>query len=240
MSSSFNLPWSTLSYTDDAGIVHFFTEDGLPPNDGYPPYPGYELQVFPHSPRLLPLPDSNSLLPGCVTPAAPSADPSTSATDASATAPSTIPQPRAIGCYIFRPVRQPLVELPIQFVKINFIANGVRPHQDRFTGRNRDEEILYTACRAATIMKMNDLIKTFEGGGARGFTECKLLSDGRSWAKVQTFKLGDDSLGKTLGEIGWTESRGVDGPPVWVCAYHEGLDDEEEESYWKRLGFLLS
>lgn len=87
---------------------------------------------------------------------------------------------------------------------------------------------------------MNDLIKAFEGGGARGFIECKLLSDGRSWAKVQTFKLGDDSSGKTLGEIGWTESRGVDGPPVWVCAYHEGLDDEEEKSYWKRLGFLLS
>lgn len=159
---------------------------------------------------------------------------------ASSPGPTPTPQPRPIAWYIFRPVQQPLVTPPTQFVNINFIGNGVRPHRDRFTGRNRDGEILYTVCRAATNMKMKDLIAAFEGGGARGFTECKLLSDGRSWAEVRTFKLGDDSSGKTLGEVGWTESRGVNGPPVWVCAYHEGLDDEEEKSFWEGLGFFAS
>ena len=203
-----DISWS-LSYIDPEGIVHYLTPDGLPPNNGYPAPPGYELRVLP----------------------APAVSPRS---------PSPIPQLRPIASYILRPVVQPLVIPPTQFVNINFISHGVRPHRDKFTGRNRDEEIPYTVCRAATNMKMKDLIIAFEGGEARGFTECKLLSDGRSWAEVQTFKLGDNRSEMTLEEVGWTESRGVDGPPVWVCAYHEGLDAEEEKSYWEGLGFPAS
>lgn len=150
--------------------------------------------------------------------------------------PPPVPQPTPVASYTFRPPGT----LTTQFVNIRFISNGVRPHRDRFTGRNRDEDIRYTICRAATSMKMNDLIKAFDGSGARGFTECKLLSDGYTWAEVRTFKLDDDSSAKTLAEIGWTESRGVDGPPVWVSAFHEGLDGEEEKIFWRGLGFVAS
>lgn len=151
-----------------------------------------------------------------------------------------VPQPMAVAIHTFRPTRQPSQTPTTGFVDINFIRNGVRPHRDRYTGRDRDEEISYTPWRVATSMKMKDLIKSFDGDGARGLTECKLLSDGYSWAEVQTFKLGDDSSEKTLAEVGWTASRGVDGPPVWVAAYHEGLDGNDEKKYWEGLGFASS
>ena len=212
MPSSTNISW-LVSYSDRAGVRHYLTSDLLPPNHGNPPPPG-------HEPPVLPLPAGFPV--------------------ASSTSPPPDSQPRPVAGYAFRPAPQPPVTPPTQFVNIHFISNGVRPHRDRFTGRNRDDEIEFTICRAATNMKMKDLIGAFVGSGARGFTECKLLSDGYSWAEVRTFKLGDDSSEKTLGEVGWTESRGVDDAPVWVCAYHEGLDDVEEKSYWEGRGFVAS
>lgn len=140
---------------------------------------------------------------------------------------------RALFTQIFHPSPP-----EIKYVTIKFIGNGVRPHRDRFTGRDRDEAIVYTTCVAATSKKVEDLIREMGGSGARGITECKLLVDGRTWLEVQTFKLGDDNLQKTLAEVGWTNTRGVNGPPVWVCPYHPGLEEEEEKQYWQRQGFL--
>lgn len=222
MSAYSNLS-SPLAYIDDSGLTHYLTVDGLPPANGYPPPPGYELRLF-----SFPIPPCSPPAPNTASPATLTAAPCV-----------PTPQPQPVACYTFQPVQQATVVPPAEFVYINFICNGVRPHRDRYTGRNRDEEIIYTVCCAITSMKMKDLIKAFEGGGARGFTECKLLSDGRSWAEVKTFKLSDDSSEKTLAEVGWTESRGVDGP-LWVCAYHEGLEEEEEKSYWEELGFPTS
>lgn len=219
MSFPFNLFW-TVSYVGHDGITHYLTHDGSPPDLGSPTPPTYELLALSASPPAPPAPIS--LL------------------EAPSSSPAPIPQLRATGYFAFQPVQQAAVTAPIEYVNINFIANGVRPYHDRFTGRSRDEEIIYTVCRAPTNMRMRDLILTFEGGGARGFTECKLLSDGRSWAKVQTYKLGDENSEKTLAALGWTASRGVDGPPVWVCAYHEGLDEREEQRYWEEHGFPAS
>ena len=159
---------------------------------------------------------------------------------ASHTSPPLVPQPRAVEIHTFQPTLKPSETPATGFVDINFIRSGVRPHRDRYTGRDRDEEISYTSWRTATNTKMKDLIKSWDGDGTRGFTECKLLSDSYSWAEVQTFKLGDDNSEKTLAEVGWTASRGVDDPPVWVAAYHEGLDGDEEKKYWEGLGFVSS
>lgn len=97
-----------------------------------------------------------------------------------------------------------------------------------------------TTCRVATTVKVEELIRAMGGHGVMGVTECKLLADGRSWSAVQTFQLGDDNAHRTLAEVGWTAWRGVGGPPVWICPFHPGLEDEEEARYWRRLGFPTS
>lgn len=212
MPSYSHISW-TVSYRDEDGTGYYRTSDGLPPNHGRPPPPSDDPPVIP-------------FLAGF--PAA------------SSTRPPPVSQPSPVAIHTFRPTQQPAGTPTTGFVDINFIRNGVRPHRDRYTGRDRDEAITYTPWRVATSMKMKDLIESFDGSGGRGFTECKLLSDGYSWAEVQTFKLGDDSSEKTLAEVGWTASRGVDGPPVWVSAYHEGLVGDEEKKYWEGLGFVSS
>lgn len=240
MPSSANVSW-LLSYTVHDGITHYLTSDGLPPNNGCPPPPGYELTVLP-PPAKVPAASSKS------PPTVPRPKAVASYTFGLALKPKAAAnytfrlasQPKAVASYTVRPAPQPLVIPPTQFIDIRFISNGVRPHRDRFTGRNRDEDIPYTICRAGTTMRMKELMKAFDVSTGRGFTECKLLSDGRSWGEVQTFKHGDKRSEKTLEEVGWTKSRGVDHLPVWVCAYHEGLDEKEEKRFWKRRGFITS
>ena len=227
----FKMVWPVESYVDEDGIVHYLTADDQPPAGGWPMPPDHELEALLSPLGVPPLPNSNALT------TAPANRSGALAPRQPATFVASTPQLIPIGTYIFQPVIPPVAEPPTQFVNIHFIGDGVRPHRDRFTGRNRDDNFPYTVCLAATSMTMKDLIKAFEGGGALGFTECKQMSDGRSWAEVQTFKLNDDNSGKTLAELGWTESRGVDEPPVWVCAYFEGLDEQEEKSYWEKLGF---
>lgn len=95
-------------------------------------------------------------------------------------------------------------------------------------------------CRVATSMKVEDLIREMGGSGAMGITECKLLADGRTWSPVQTFRLGDNNVQRTVAEVGWTEPRGVDGPPIWICPFHPGLEEKEEARYWRGRGFSSS
>lgn len=83
-----------------------------------------------------------------------------------------------------------------------------------------------TTCRVATTMKVEKLIREMGGSGMMGITECKLLADGRTWSPVQTFRLDDDNVQKTVAEVGWTESRRVNGPPVWICPFHPGLEEK--------------
>lgn len=74
-------------------------------------------------------------------------------------------------------------------------------------------------------------------GELNGMTECKQSTDGRSWLEVQTFQIGDDKSKKPLEELGWTDSKGTDESPIWVCIHRAELDEEEERTYWGRLGF---
>lgn len=83
-----------------------------------------------------------------------------------------------------------------------------------------------TTCRVATTMKVEKLIREMGGSSMMGITECKLLADGRTWSPVQTFRLDDDNVQKTVEEMGWTESRRVNGPPVWICPFHPGLEEK--------------
>ncbi|MCJ1261504.1 hypothetical protein MMC22_001368 [Lobaria immixta] len=201
----------SMSYLGEDGRLHFVTSDGLPPNNGIPPPPG---------PALLPPSSSAYGLQGV-------------------SEPIPVPPIQALYLESYRPPSSLQPPLPQGgCINIKFIQNGVRPHRDRFTGRDRDEEIVATTCRVATTTKVGELIREMGGSGVMGITECKLLADGRTWSPVQTFKLGDDNVHKTLADVGWTESRGVDGPPVWISPFHPGLEEEEEARYWRRRGFL--
>lgn len=209
------LPLNTplnISYVDEDGRPHFITSDGLPPNNGVPPPPASEV----------PPPFGTNGLQSVLEPA-------------------SVPAIQALyleSCLPRSSLQPP--PLRIECINIKFIQNGVRPHRDRFTGRDRNKEIVATTCRVATTMKVGELILGMGGSGVMGITECKLLADGRTWSPVQTLKLGDHNVQKTLAEVGWTESRGADGPPIWICPFHPGLEEEEEAQYWHRQGFLAS
>lgn len=218
------------SYLGEDGRLHFVTSDGLPPNNGIPPLPGPAVPPPPtYKFSVPPLAHMYQVLP-----------PSSSAYGLQGVSePIPVPPIQALYLESYRPpssLQPPLLQGGC--INIKFIQNGVRPHRDRFTGRDRDEEIVATTCRVATTMKVEELIREMGGSGVMGITECKLLADGRTWSPVQTFKLGDDNVHKTLADVGWTESRGVDGPPVWISPFHPGLEEEEEVRYWRRRGFL--
>ena len=221
-----------VSYVDGDGRPHFITSDGLPPNNGVPlppgpirpPSPVYGFALDPPAPIYPVLPPSSGTngLQGMQEP-------------------TPAPPIQALYLEHYRPPSS-LQPLPLRngCIKLRFIQNGVRPHRDRFTGRDRDEEIVATTCRVATSMKVEELIRRMGGSGVMGITECKPLADGRTWSPVQTFQLGDENVNKTLAEVGWTESRGIDGPPVWISPYHPGVEEEEEARYWRRQGFVTS
>lgn len=221
-----------ISYVDQDGRPHFITSDGLPPNNGVPPPPASEVPPPPvyGFPPLSPLPLYQASPP-----------PSGTNGQQSILEPAPVPAIQALYFESYLPPSslQP-PPLRIECINIKFIQNGVRPHRDRFTGRDRNEEIVATTCRVATTMKVEELILGMGGSDDMGITECKLLADGRTWSTVQTLKLGDDNVQKTLAEVGWTESRGADGPPIWICPFHPGLEEEEEARYWRRQGFTAS
>ena len=95
----------------------------------------------------------------------------------------------------------------------------------------------YTLTKVATYMRMKDLILLMGHGDLDGITECKKLSDDRSWSEVQTFQISDDGSDKSLEELGWTESRGAVETPIWVCVFLPELEEQEERTYWEQLGF---
>lgn len=125
----------------------------------------------------------------------------------------------------------------VNYIHINFIRDSIRPHRDRYTGRDRNNLIPFTLTKVATYMRMEDLILIMGHGDLSGMTECKKSTDGRSWSEVQTFQIGDDKSNKSLQDLGWTGSKGTAESPIWVCVYRPDLEEEEERIYWERLGF---
>lgn len=145
---------------------------------------------------------------------------------------SVVAEPTPNSAPLIQPLQTSSFRPPIeQYTYVNFIRDGIRPHRDRFTGRNRDRAIPYTLCKLATHMKMETLIMIMGRGNLNGITECKLSADGLSWLEVQTFRIGDDRSHKSLEQLGWIDSKGTLESPIWVCVYLSDREIGEEGAY---------
>lgn len=228
--------------TSDAALPRPLNPPGFaiypPPSNSGPPAPFYledGRAYFVNSDgflasSLLPPPTTNGSLPLTPIPENGVAPP--------ARLPQWIPLIRPMHNSSFRPTPAPSGPPPLKYIHINFIRDGIRPHRDLFTGRDRDAAIPYTLCQVATYTRMDDLIRTMGTGQMAGITECGLpTNDRRPWTEVKTFTIGDGESHRSLEELGWTDARGPAIRPIWVCMYSEELEREEERRYWERLGY---